>query len=161
MKFRTILLVACMIVVPLTAMVSHRLPGGLWQTAGRLVWDPATAWIRGGPPSAKDQECRDEPLRPVHGVAVMPRGPAVAGGGGRNADAVQERLTELGARAVECRPLPGTTGEHVAMCRMPVDAGGHLHRVFQATGADAELAQRRLLVDVEAWLGRTAARAAP
>jgi hypothetical protein len=162
MKFRTLLLVACMVVVPCTAMVSHRLPGGVRQAVRRLTWDPAAAWLRGEPPPALAGACPDEPLRPVPVAAVVPRATAVvtaddAGAAG----AIPVRLTELGALAVECRPLPGTTGEHMAMCRMPVDAGGHLHRVFQATGGDAETAQRRLLVDVEAWLGRTASRAKP
>lgn len=167
MKFRSLLLMTCMFVVPLTAMFSHRLPGGLRQAVRRAVWEPATAWLKGStaPPNSA-RTCPDEPLRPVpDGAAILATvtgSPAAPAGGeqSREIDALRARLAQMGAVGVECRPLPGSAGDHVAMCRLPVDAAGHLHRVFQATGPDAPTAQRRLVVDVEAWLQRTASRAA-
>lgn len=166
MKFRSLLLMTCMLVVPLTAMFSHRLPGGLRQAVRRAVWEPATAWLDGATtPRDTSRTCPDEPLRPVpDGASVLAPvtgSPAAAGESSREIDALRARLAQVGAVGVECRPLPGSAGDHVAMCRLPVDAAGHLHRVFQATGPDAQTAQRRLVVDVEAWLQRTASRAVP
>jgi hypothetical protein len=161
MKFRSLLLLACMTVVPCTAMFSHRLPDGLPQAFRRSVWEPAVAWVRGSAPTpGVVGECPDQPLRPVVAAALVP-GAREATDGIRESDALRARLTQIGAVGVECRPLPGSTGDHVAMCRMPVDAAGHLHRVFQVIGPDAQTAQRRLVVDVEAWLQRTASRPAP
>lgn len=161
MKFRSLLLLACMTVVPFTAMFSHRLPDGLSQAIRRSVWEPAVAWVRGSAPSSVVRECPDQPLRPVAGAAALVPGASEANDGVRESDALRARLAQIGAVGVECRPLPGSTGDHVAMCRMPVDAAGHLHRVFQVTGPDAQTAQRRLVVDVEAWLQRTASRPSP
>lgn len=167
MKFRSFLLLTCMIVVPLTAMFSHRLPGGLRHAVRRSVWEPAAAWLGGTTATGgAARTCPDEPLRPVADGVVQLAGASAAGtiasqDGSREIDALRARLSQVGAIGVECRPLPGSVGDHVAMCRLPVDAAGHLHRVFQTTGPDAQTAQRRLVVDVEAWLQRTASRAAP
>jgi len=168
MKIRSLLLLTCMIVVPLTAMFSHRLPGGLRHALRRSVWEPATAWLTGTAAARSvARKCPDEPLRPVpDGGALLPGvvavdpdtiGPETS----REIDALRARLAQVGAVGVECRPLPGSPGDHVAMCRLPVDAAGHLHRVFQTTGPDAQTAQQRLVVDVEAWLQRTASRTLP
>lgn len=162
MKFRSLLLLACMTVVPFTAMFSHRLPDGLSQAIRRSVWEPAVAWVRGtAPVPGVVRECPDQPLRPVAVAAALAPGAREATDRSRESDALRARLAQIGALGVECRPLPGSTGDHVAMCRMPVDAAGHLHRVFQVTGPDAQTAQRRLVVDVEAWLQRTASRPSP
>jgi hypothetical protein len=163
MKLRSLLLLTCMVVVPLTAMFSHRLQGGLRHAIRRSVWEPATAWL-GGVTTARGaaRKCPDEPLRPVpDDGAVLSGVVAVGQDSSREIDALRARLSQVGAVGVECRPLPGSPGDHVAMCRLPVDAAGHLHRVFQAIGPDAHTAQRRLVVDVEAWLQRTASRASP
>lgn len=161
MKFRSLLLLACMTVVPFTAMFSHRLPDGLSKAIRRSVWEPAVAWVSGATPAPAVRECPDQPLRPVAVAAALVPGASEATDGIRESDALRARLAQIGAVGVECRPLPGSTGDHVAMCRMPVDAAGHLHRVFQVTGPDAQTAQRRLVVDVEAWLQRTASRPSP
>lgn len=159
MKLRSLLLVACMTTVPLTAMFSHRLPGGLRQSLQRLVWEPTLALVRGTSPDRERKvESMHEPLRPV--AAAAPAHGEVSDSV-RESDALRARLVQLGAVGVECRPLPGAASAHVAMCRLPVDTTGHLHRVFQATGSDAETAQRRLLLEVEVWLRRTASRAPP
>lgn len=150
MKLRSLLLFVCMTAVPLTAMFSHRLPGGLRQALERSIWEPALTILGGASPDrVADGDHVPEPLlRPV--TANI-----------RESDALRARLAQLGAVGVECRPLPGAAGAHVAMCRLPVDTAGHLHRVFQATGPDAGTAQQRLVIDVEAWLQRTASRAPP
>lgn len=150
MRIRSGLLVACMVVVPLIAMFSHRLPPG---TRAAIV-----DFLRRPP--------RLDPVRPVPGavavqapVATTPAAsapaqhvvPVVAMSTVSESDtSAWQRLRTLGAVALDCRPLQGGTG-HVATCRVPVDAAGQLERVFQATGPDSTAAMDNLLREVVAW----------
>lgn len=168
MKTRTFLLVACMIVVPLVAMFSHRVPAGARTAIGAFLRDcvnvarpaavAAPAPLPQVPvrpaveraatePSAHRPEATPPP-RVVPVAALAPEPAAV------------ESLRALGAVAIDCRPLQGNLG-HVASCRLPIDASGQLERVFQATGADAVAATDQLLRDVTTWRrGTTGARRA-
>ena len=164
MKIRSSLLVACLVVVPLVAMFSHRIPadaraavrefvrtasGAAARPPARLVAVPAQPTPM---PAARVQPAAVQPAaanlpdgsedQPAPVVAVMP--PPVDAGGSL------DRLRSLGAVAIDCRPLHGSGG-HVASCRMPVDGAGQLERWFQATGADADSAAATLLRDVTAW----------
>lgn len=156
MTIRTSVLVACMVVVPLIAMFSHRIPPGTRAAVTAFVRDavrPRTL------PVAADAA----PLVPVAPAVVEPVAaattesiavvPAVAS---TVVDSLG-RLRELGAVAIDCRPLQGHPG-HVASCRMPVDGAGQLERVFQATGTDASSAADNLLRDVTAWQRASPAR---
>jgi hypothetical protein len=156
MTIRTSVLVACMVVVPLIAMFSHRIPSGTRAAVAAFVRDavrPRTL------PVAADAA----PLVTVAPAVVEPVAesttestsvvPAVAT---TVVDSLG-RLRELGAVAIDCRPLQGHSG-HVASCRMPVDGAGQLERVFQATGADASSAADNLLRDVTAWQRASPAR---
>jgi len=178
MKIRSGLLVACIVVVPLVAMFSHRIPpdareavreflrGGAGESRrppAPLVVAPAspavmpTVVMEAGPASAA-------PLQPASvqtaaaAASNAPEGRSppvvaiashVAIGTGAGSDGI-EQLRSLGAVAIECRPLHGSGG-HVASCRMPVDGAGQLERLFQATGVDADSAVDRLLHDVNQW----------
>ena len=156
MKLRSTLLVALMVVVPGLAMFSHHVPAGAAEAARRIVVEPVTAWVeawRGVGPASKDGGegsgvlSSAEPLPgPPIGITEVDRA------------SVRERLQSLGAVAMECRPAPGDAAEHVATCRVPLDAEGQLQRVFQATGHDPLAAERRLLEDVAAWLERRRSR---
>lgn len=48
MKIRTSLLFACMIVVPMLAMFSHKIPPDFRQAARRHLWEPAQRALAGG-----------------------------------------------------------------------------------------------------------------
>lgn len=190
MKFRSGLLVACMIVVPMLAMFSHHVPDGLLSTVSSLVYDPLVSRFSatlsgkpadgdgvmaaaprpseaetgprsmpaadpaGGPPGAAVSPSpvpasRTPPSeRAVHvaSLATPPASPAppVPAGAGP----AVARLAALGAFSIECQPTPGVAGSHRASCRIPMDAEGQLHRVFQATGPDRAAAEQNLLEDV-------------
>ena len=153
MKFRSTLLVALMVIVPGLAMFSHHVPAGAAEAARRIVVEPVAHWVeawRGAAPARGD------------GSAALPLAEPKAGPpiGITEADraVVRERFQALGAVALECRPAPGEAKEHVASCRVPLDAEGQLQRVFQATGHDPLAAERRLLDDVTAWLERQRSR---
>lgn len=154
MKIRTLLLAACMVVVPLIAMFSHRVPpearaavGGFLRDVARgvgvarpAVLAPPVAAAPVRPAAVVDPPAEATRVVPV--AAVVP--PSESG-----SDSM-ERLRTLGAVAIDCRPLPGPGG-HVASCRVAIDGAGQLERVFQATGASAAAAVDNLLRDVGAW----------
>lgn len=176
MKIRSFLLVACMVVVPLIAMFSHRIPsgtraavmsflrelGGPRPTATTVVAIDAGAATPAAPPPARPAVVQAAPTSDAVNrtaaaevpVAVSPRVVPVAAAA-PEPDAFGS-LRALGAVTIECRPLAGGAG-HVASCRVPVDGSGQLERVFQATGADVSTAAENLLRDVTAWQAATTA----
>ena len=171
MKIRSLFLCTCMTVVPLTALVSHRLPGGIVQVAGDLL---TTA--RGRSESQVDTtpepvaEVAGEPLAAapaISGPAInAPAGyaPAATSPGRTPAESdladIQRRFVAAGVTAVECRPLPGHGGGFMATCRVGVDTEGSLFRMFQASGSDPATASRALLDAVELWRERATPRTA-
>lgn len=166
MRVRSLLLGVCMVVVPLLAMFSHHLPPRLFVTARKSVWEPVATWAGWTPAPAKRSAPVPVPseARPAPAVVAQPweaRAALVlpAAGVERSASpdrrAVEGRLAQLGATAIECQPLQGSS-DIVATCRVAVDPTGQLQRVFQAAGADAPAALARLVAEVEAWRHRTA-----
>lgn len=180
MKFRSGLLVACIVVVPLVAMFSHRIPpdareavreflrgaaGESRRPPAPLVVDPApaspavmpTVMMEAGPAAVAPVQPASRQNAAVASSDAAERGapPVVAitshvAVGSAAGSNSIDQLRSLGAVAIECRPLQGSGG-HVASCRMPVDGAGQLERLFQATGLDADSAVTRLLHDVNQW----------
>jgi hypothetical protein len=74
----------------------------------------------------------------------------------REQQSIAVQLEALGAVAFECQPSPGTPGQHASSCRLPIDAGGQLQRVFHATGPDPTSASAALLEQVALWRRRGA-----
>lgn len=161
MKIRSSLLVACIVVVPLIAMFSHRIPPATRAAVGQWLRDVARGSRPGAPPAAA--RAAVAPPAPETGVrpavAAAAEGPRVVPvaavvpvtrAAGAAESASFEQLRALGAVAIECRPLLGAGG-HVASCRVPVDGEGQLERVFQATGTDPAAAADKLLFDVNTW----------
>ena len=156
MKFRSTLLVALMVIVPGLAMFSHHVPAGAAEAARRLVMEPVAAWVeawQGADPAPKASGDGSGALPSAEPATGPPIGITEV-----DRATVRERLQSLGAVALECRSAPGDAAEHVASCRVPLDAEGQLQRVFQASGHDPLAAERRLLEDVTAWLDRQRSR---
>lgn len=168
MRVRSLLLGVCMVVVPALALFSHHVPPGLtaavreavlrqtaaWsgrQEAATVPREPAVAPPAAPPAPPSASAAVPSPPQPV---AVAPQ--PVPGGSTAARRAVEDRLLELGATAIECQPMPGGPGALVASCRVAVDASGQLQRVFQAAGPEPTAALERLLVDVQAWRRRLA-----
>lgn len=153
MKFRSILLIALMVIVPALAMFSHHVPAGLPAAAGRLLLTPVIGWVASwrevAGPGLTARGARVEPLVEADSVTAAPHAITEA-----DRAAVRERLREAGAVDVECRQLPGAGAGHVATGRVALDADGQLQRVFQATGHDTLAAERRLLEEITAWQQR-------
>jgi hypothetical protein len=161
MKVRTCILSICMVVVPAMAMFSHHLPEEVRSAARCQIWEPLmdrmTDWFDRAEASAATAETGSvEPAIAGVPIPLGPTGGAIATGG---AGDVAERLAAVGAVVIDCRPLEGAAGTHVASCRVAMDAGGQLHRVFQAAGPDPTAATAALASQVEAWRERLALRA--
>jgi hypothetical protein len=173
MRVRTLLLGACMVVVPLLAMFSHHLPPNFAAKARQALWDPLAAragWQTAPAPHASPTapakpmdappvaaRAVPEPPPPRAVAAVMPA-PAFATADTFDRRGLEGRLVQLGATSISCQPLPGGSGT-MASCRLAVDPAGELQRVFQSAGPDAAAALGRLVAEVEAWKQRTASRA--
>jgi len=154
---------ACMTIVPALAMFSHQLPAGVREALRTRLWDPAEDWIASltsrAPIQSVEKSC--EPAED-EALADTPSEPVGAAGGGPvpMESPSSSPLAALGATSIDCRPFDGLAGNHVASCRMAVDAAGQLHRVFQAAGPSPEEAYASLLETVRAWKERTAGRLA-
>jgi hypothetical protein len=159
MTLRTTLLAVCMVSVPAAALFSHRLPAGV-RSGIREAAAAGVAWCRDAvcppaPPVAVDRGVAADRVADGTSPADPPGTPAPtrpAGRSGNNADL----LVGLGAMSLECRPLPGPQGAHVASCSMPLDAQGQLVRVFHAVGGDPEEAFAALHAEVDGWRLRAA-----
>lgn len=159
MKVRSAVLIACLIVVPMVALVSHRVPASFRALVRERVGAPLSDWLSGlfdrspvGPEEPQPQQPAVAAAEPA--VIAPPTVPVTAAQASTEARALLERL---GAVAIEC--LLAAEGCQ-ASCRVPVDTGGELHRVFQVTAADETTALRGLGEQVDAWSRRRAARAA-
>jgi len=174
MRVRSLLLGICMVVVPLLAMFSHHLPPRFFVTARKTVWEPVAAWAGWNPAPAPPRSAAivaQPEARPAQAVAAPTPQPSSARASAAvlpvaavesftspDRRAIEGRLAQLGATAIDCQPVPGGS-DILASCRVAVDPAGQLQRVFQATGADASAALGRLVAEVEAWRHRTASRA--
>lgn len=170
MKIRSFLLFACMIVVPLLAMFSHKIPPDVRQAARRFVWEPAQRALNGdktGPepaavaamPTVAVSETIASPALaqtypdpaqtspdPVPTAPILPS----------DLREIEGRLAALGGFAVECLPVTADGGMHRCSCRVAADPSGQLQRVFQSSGRDPVVAMQQLLGQVEAWKERIA-----
>lgn len=151
MKFRTWLLIVCMVVVPALAMFSHHVPPGV----RRSLRDAMLRWTGGGAAPVREPS--------ADRAAAPPAAPTAADGGAVTIplDEIPARLAELGAVAVQCVPLPGPAGLHLASCQVPLDRDAQLHRVFQAEGIGPEAAANELLEQVASWRLRRDDRPVP
>ena len=180
MRIRSALLIACMVVVPMIAMFSHRVPAPVRTAIRDAIWNrlasaAAPAPLQGsGAPADLAAEQTAPPATPapattaptsadpslvaaVAAASTPAAAPLTVPVDAEFRDA-ETRLTALGAVAIECHPMPGGVGHHAASCRVAVDATGQLHRLFQASGSGRGDAMRRLLADVSAWRQRLASR---
>jgi hypothetical protein len=176
MKIRTFLLFACMIVVPMLAMFSHKIPPDFRQAARRHLWEPAQRALVGSetapeaaavasmptvtisetvalpapePSFSEPEPASSAPARPAASLLASPREPA-------SPREIESRLAALGGFAFECVPETGDGGIHRCSCRVAADPSGQLQRVFQSSGRDPVAAMQQLLEQVEVWKERMA-----
>ena len=185
MKLRSSLLLACMAVVPVVAMFSHKIPRE-WRlavqrlargeslapanvraatTVGPPTVDPAPASPVIAAPPASDTtplQAVAPPPPPLESPAIMPlERPSIPSPAGddvsRVRTEVEEQLASLGAVSFECVRMTGGS-LHRCSCRVPADPSGQLQRVFQSSNPDPVIALRNLLGQVRFWKHRVASR---
>jgi len=143
MKLRSAVLLACLAVVPLLAMFSHKIPREWRIQAWRVA--------RGESAIAEAAPSDDAPSP----VPVAPSEPPPT----TTPASVEAQLQQLGAVSVECVPLAGGT-IHRCSCRVAADPSGQLQRVFQTSNADPAVGMRNLLGQVQFWKYRHASQTA-
>lgn len=158
MTFRTSLLAVCMIAVPGVALFSHRVPADV-RAGVRGAVTKGVAWCHDAVTSAKPAPTVGPAPAPVATAPTGPATPAPVGATSpRPLAAPQQpeaKLASLGATSLECRPLPGPQGGHVASCAVPLDAEGQLLRVFHGSGGDRDAALQALAAEVDGWRSRS------
>jgi hypothetical protein len=167
MKFRSFVLLSCMLLVPGAAMFSHHIPASLRKTVRKQVWEPAIGSVASAlgittqpeatPSVALTPPAPDGP--PAGGSPEEPRplwspAPGSADIGDFRRDA-EDHLARLGAVAFECTPT-GDGSTHRCSCRVAADPSGQLQRVFHAAADDPRLAIQNLVGQVISWKERLA-----
>ncbi|MCY3014540.1 MAG: hypothetical protein NT171_07545 [Planctomycetota bacterium] len=174
MKLRSALLIACLIVVPLLAMVSHKIPAAtraavrdkLWSPIVRAlspaVVQPATAVPAAGEPtpsidpfSGPWEQTTPSPSTAPPPTILVGAESSLSIGEANGRESLEARLRALGATQIDCTPAQGGDGLHRCSCRIPAEPTGQLHRVFQAAAADPLVALDNLVGQVTAWSMRT------
>lgn len=156
MKIRSFLLFACMIVVPLLAMFSHKIPRDFRQAARRHLWEPAQRALTGAETALEPATVAAMPTVAISEPPVTPPPMHAADSQPANLDEIEGRLAALGGFAVECAPVTADGGLHRCSCRVAADPSGQLQRVFQSSGRDPAAAMQQLLEQVEVWKERIA-----
>lgn len=165
MTLRTSLLAVCMVAVPGVALFSHRVPADV-RTGVRTAVTKAVAWCRDAVTPSRAVPSADPATPAVATAAVSSATASTAATATESRPAAtrlqpEAALASLGVTAVECRPLPGPDGGHVASCAVPLDSEGQLLRVFHGTGGDRDAALAALAAEVDGWRGRFASANGP
>lgn len=155
MKLRSAVLLACLAIVPLLAMFSHKIPRDWRLLARRLARGEAVASTAEPPPIPAPNTVAE----PLPSTRQPPATFPAATGDADGPISVADRLRGLGAVSVECVPLAGGP-LHRCSCRVAADSSGQLQRVFQTSNVDPATGMRNLLGQVQFWKHQLAARTA-
>ena len=180
MKFRSLLMFACMIIVPMIAMFSHKLPAELRNAMSSVVLNPAIELIESLALSAE----ANEPDRASE-FAAPPAGPLLADRtdstppqpvtptewadtdtasfhqqhaqparqsvGLDQASALRQQLAAAGVHRLLIEPASDGSRSVRGSCRLPVDAEGQLQRLFHASGGTETETLTELVEQVGRW----------
>lgn len=159
MKFRSCVLGSCMLVVPMLAMFSHRIPAEVREACRTHLWQPAAATVAGlvgqgaAEPPARVEPAAAAPGVPTAIVASPPAQPANAGGPAALANpGVPPTLPHLAAAAP-----PAAAEPHPATVASPVPAPQVPSPPTAAAGSD----RRRIVETSLAKLGAVSIRCDP
>ena len=174
MKLRSALLIACLIVVPLLAMVSHKIPATTRAAVRENLWSPIVRAL--APAAVQPATAVPAAGEPTPSIDPFPRpweqpppspptaSPSTILGGAESSlpigeangrESLEARLRALGATQIDWTSAQGGDGLHRCSCRIPAEPTGQLHRVFQAAAADPLAALDNLVGQVSAWSMRT------
>ena len=92
MKLRSALLIACLIVVPLLAMVSHKIPAATRAAVREKLWSPIVGALSPKPASVQPPNAEPAAGEPtLSGVPIDPTAPAV----GEGLDPIRQRRSAV------------------------------------------------------------------
>lgn len=189
MRFRSLLMFACMIVVPMLAMFSHKLPPEVRDACSRIVLNPAIELIESLARPAEAEESD-----PAVDFASPPAGPLLAGSTSFPASSVapsqattdpptnaapppepaagwpplgpdqtatlRRQLAAAGVQRLVIEPGGEGSRSVRGSCRLAVDAAGQLQRLFHASGTTEAETLEQLLEQVGRWNRRLTVRPA-
>ena len=177
MKFRTFLMFVCMIIVPMIAMFSHKVPTAMRTACGELLIAPINyfAEIIFHPfvASSTDREIAvfdttsDIPLlahqhnhldisdnQNTSAKSALPHQPQYPTTMETPASAYRDQLIAAGAHRLLVAPATDSSGGYQGSCRISVDAQGELQRLFHARASTKSATLEKLLQQVRHWQQR-------
>lgn len=177
MKFRTFLMFVCMIVVPMIAMFSHKVPTAMRTACGELLIAPinyfAEIIFHPSVASSTDQEIAvfdttsDVPLlahqhnhldisdnQNTSAESALPHQPQYPTAMETPASAYRDQLIAAGAHRLLVEPATDSSGGYHGSCRVSVDAQGELQRLFHARASTKSATLEKLLQQVRHWQQR-------
>ncbi len=180
MKFRTFLMFVCMIVVPMIAMFSHKVPTAMRTACGELliapihyfaeiIFFPSGASITGQEiavfdtaPDVSLLAHRDTNLdvsdnQNTSTESASPHHPQFPTTMETPVSACRDQLIAAGAHCLLVAPATDSIGGYHGSCRISVDAQGELQRLFHARALTESAALEKLLQQVRHWQQRVSA----
>ena len=181
------LMFACMIVVPMIAMFSHKLPPELRNAMGKIVLNPAIDLIESLALAAEAEETDQTrefaapPAGPLLADRVASSPPQPAPSIERDgtdtttlhqqqprparqplsldrASALRQQLAAAGVHKLLIEPASDGSRSVRGSCRLAVDAEGQLQRLFHASGATEAETLSQLVEQVGRWHQRLGTR---
>jgi len=177
MKFRTFLMFVCMIVVPMIAMFSHKVPTEVRTACGELLIAPinyfAEIIFRSSVASSTGQEIavfdttpnvsllahRDTHLdisdnQNTSTESASPHHPQYPTKMKTPSSACRDQLIAAGVHRLLVAPATDSSGGYHGSCRISVDAQGELQRLFHARALTESATLEKLLQQVRHWQQR-------
>ena len=152
MKFRTFLMFACMTIVPMIAMFSHKVPSDMRTVCKNILLTPiyyfSDVILHRSAGSATTLELTDfnaAPNTPLLGIQNLPIEKSVETDNSSishssqnqlhtqaSTTALREQLIASGVRRLIIKPATDRNNWYHGSCRLSVDAEGELQRLFHA-----------------------------
>lgn len=177
MKFRTFLMFVCMIIVPMIAMFSHKVPTAMRTACGEVLIAPikyfAEIIFHPSVASSTDQEIAGFDTTPNVSLlahqhdhldisdnqntsteSALPHQPQYPTTMETPASAYRDQLIAAGAHRLLVAPATDSSGGYHGSCRISVDAQGELQRLFHARALTKSATLEKLLQQVRHWQQR-------
>jgi len=177
MKFRTFLMFVCMIVVPMIAMFSHKVPPAMRTACGELfiapidyfaeiIFRPSVASPKGEEMAVLDttpdvsllasQDTNLEKLNKQNtttesALSHHPQHPTKME---TPASSCRNQLIAAGVHRLLVEPATDSSGGYHGSCRISVDTQGELQRLFHARALTESATLEKLLQQVRHWQQR-------
>jgi hypothetical protein len=171
MKFRTFLMFACMTIVPMIAMFSHKIPSDMRTVCKNILLTPiyyfSDVILQRPAASATTLELTDfnaAPNTPLLGIQNFPIEKSVETDNSSisyslqnqlhtqaSTTALREQLIASGVRRLIIKPATGCNNWYHGSCRLSVDAEGELQRLFHAHASSEYAVLESLFQQARRW----------